>query len=237
MECETARARDPRIAAGMARQLAARAAALRDGARPLGWKVALTTAASQRAAGLDQRVVGHLTDRTLLADGAEVAIGGWSRAMIEGELAITLGADLPPGADEAAAAAAIGALSAAIELVDVTLPLDAVEEVIAGDVFHRAVMLGPPQASRHGGDDTGISVRASLDGVEVAREDDPRAVIGAPVDVVRFVADELARHGERLSAGDVVIAGSAIPLTPVAPGQRLRVEVAPLGALELSFTT
>lgn len=237
MECETARSRDPRLAAGMARQLAARAAAIDAGARPLGWKVALGAAAAQQAAGIDQRVVGWLGDGTLLPDGARVSVGGWTQPKIEGEIAIHLVADVPAGADAATAAAAIGALGAAIEVVDVSLPLSELELLLAGGIFHRGVVLGPPVAARAGGDDGGIVVSAALDGVEVARAEEPRAAIGgAPAEIVRFVADELGRDGLRLAAGDVIIGGSAIPLTPVAPGQRLRLEVAPLGALELTFT-
>jgi 2-oxo-hept-3-ene-1,7-dioate hydratase len=221
----------------MARQLAVRAAAIEAGARPLGWKVALAATASQQAAGIDQRVVGWLSDRTLLPDGARVSVGGWAQPKIEGEIAIHLAAGVEPGADLATAAAAIGALGAAIELVDTSHPLSELERLLAGGIFHRGVVLGPPVAARAGGDDGGIVVTAALDGVEVARADDPRGAIGgAPAEIVQFVADELARDGLRLAAGDVIIGGSAIPLTPVAPGQRLRLEVAPLGVLELSFT-
>lgn len=221
----------------MARQLAARAAAIDAGARPLGWKVALGAPASQQAAGIDQRVVGHLTDRTLWADGASVPVGGWAQPKIEGEIAIHLAADVPPGADAATAAAAIGALGAAIEVVDSAHPLSELERLVAGGIFHRGVVLGPPVEARAGGDDSGIVVTAALDGAEVARAEDPRAAIGgSPAEIVQFVAGQLAHDGLSLRAGDVIIGGSAIPLTPVAPGQRLRLEVAPLGALELTFT-
>jgi 2-keto-4-pentenoate hydratase len=237
MERETARDRDPRLVSGMVRQLAARAAAIDAGARPLGWKVALGAPASQQAAGIDQRVVGYLTDRSVIADGATVAIGDWTQPKIEGEIAIHLGADVPAGADAATAAAAIGALAAAIEVVDTSHPLSELERLLAGGIFHRGVVLGPPVAARAGGDDSGIVVSASLDGAEVARAEDPRSVIGgSPAEVVQFVAGQLAHDGLALRAGDVIIGGSAIPLTPVAPGQRLRLEVAPLGVLELSFT-
>jgi 2-keto-4-pentenoate hydratase len=237
MERETARDRDPRLVAGMARQLAARAAAIDAGARPLGWKVALGAPASQQAAGIDQRVVGFLTDRTVLADGASISVGDWTQPKIEGEIAIHLVADLPADPDDATAGAAIGALAAAIEVVDTAHPLSELEQLLAGGIFHRHVVLGPPVEARAGGDDSGIVVTAALDGEEVARAEDPRSVIGgSPAEIVQFVAAQLALDGLSLRAGDVIIGGSAIPLTPVAPGQRLRLEVAPLGVLELSFT-
>ena len=235
-EAASGTARDPRIARGMARQLASRRRMLETGADAIGWKVALGTPAAQRAAGVEQPVVGFLTSASRLPDGATVPIGGWTKPMVEAEIAVHVAADLGPGADRATAAHAIGGLGAAIEVVDVALPLDAVEEVVAGNIFHRHVVLGPSDPGRRGGAVDGIAVALSVDGAPVARADDPTAVVGDLVEIIRFVADELAASGVRLRAGDVVITGSVTPLHPVAAGQSLRVDAGPLGALELTFS-
>lgn len=226
--------RDARIVRGMARQLERRRRMLEAGADALGWKVALGTPAARRTAGVDQPVVGYLTSASRVPDGAAVAVGDWTRPMVEAEIAVHLGADLGPGSDRATAARAISGLGVAIEIVDVALPLDAVEEVIAGNIFHRHVVLGPLDGSRRGGAVDGIAVTLSVDGAVVARADEPTAVVGDLVDVIRFVASELAAHGARLRAGEVVITGSVTPLHPVAAGQSLRVDAGPLGALELT---
>lgn len=220
----------------MKRQCAARAELLAQGALHRGWKVGLTTAASRAVAGITDSLVGFLTASTELRDGAELAISGWERPMIEGELAIEISADVSPDADEREAQAAIGALAVAIEIVDLTLSLEQVEDLLAGDIFHRHFLVGAPITARAGGDATGIAVRAWLDDQPVAVEEDPCAVIGRPPDTVRLVARELAHDGLLLKAGDVILGGSAIPLTPVSPGQRLRVEATSLGELGVSFT-
>ncbi len=69
----------------------------------------------------------------------------------------------------------------------------------------------------------------------MARTDDLEAMTGSLVDLVRHVADLLGSFGESLRAGEVVIAGSFVPPLAVSPGTELRVELAPLGAVEVSF--
>jgi 2-keto-4-pentenoate hydratase len=215
---------DQRIAAGMRRQLAARDAALEAGAARRGWKVAFATPQSRVAAGVDRSVVGFLTDATELADGAEVAVDGWTKPTIEAELVIHVGDDL-----------GVAAVSAAIEVVDPDLPADQTEEVLAGDVFHRHYVLTAADAGRRGGEVADVRIRAFVDGELVAAQDDPCSVVGLLPDIVATVAAELARHGEQLQPGDLILGGSTIAMHPVSAGQRLRVEADGLGTLELSF--
>jgi 2-keto-4-pentenoate hydratase len=215
---------DERIAAGMRRQLATRDAALEAGAARRGWKVAFATPQSQVAAGVDRSVVGFLIDATELPDGAEVAVDGWTKPTVEAELAIHVGDDL-----------GVAAVSAAIEVVDPDLPVDRTEDVLAGDVFHRHYVLTPPDAARRGGDVADVRIRAFVDGELVAAQDDPCSVVGLLPNIVATVAAELARHGEQLQPGDLILGGSTTGMHPVTAGQRLRVEADGLGALELSF--
>jgi 2-keto-4-pentenoate hydratase len=59
---------------------------------------------------------------------------------------------------------------------------------------------------------------------------------GDLVEVVRYVAEYLGAFGERLRAGERIIAGTLAPAVPVAPGDRLLFEAGPLGSLALEFT-
>jgi 2-keto-4-pentenoate hydratase len=212
---------DARIRAGMARQLAARATALDAGATHRGWKVAFATPPSRAAAGVDRSVVGFLTDATELPSGAEIALADWTRPTIEAELAVHVGDDLTAAA-----------VVVAIEVVDLDLPLAQTEDVLAGGVFHRHYVLGAPRA---GDDASDVHIRALVDDELVASEDHPTSVIGTPPEIVTTVAEELRRHGEELRPGDLILGGSTIPLHPISPGQRLRVEAGALGVLGLTF--
>jgi 2-keto-4-pentenoate hydratase len=180
---------------------------------------------------IDRPLVGFLMERGVVADGAEVAVGDWTKPMLEAEIAAHLARDVPGGSSWEEVRDAIGGLSAAIELADLDPPPADVRAILAGNIFHRHVVLGPVDTERSTGD--GISARVLVDGEEVAATDDPGALTGDLVEVVRLTAETLAACGERLRAGEVVITGSALPPQPVAAGQRVEVRLPPLGALSL----
>src|SRR5204863_27590 len=93
---------------------------------------------------------------------------GDAARIAEPEVAIHLGRDVPARAGGEAARAAIAALGAAIELVDIDRPLDDLEAILAANVFHRAVVLGPPRSERAGGALGGVTARAFHNGDQVA---------------------------------------------------------------------
>jgi 2-keto-4-pentenoate hydratase len=228
--CMTALHEDPRVQRGMRRQLELRRELLAGGATPIGWKLGLGTPAAMEKLGTRAPVIGFLTDRSLLEPGATSAVGDWGKPTAEPEVAIHMGADVHEGADVATATAAIGALGAAIELVDLGDASD-VEEVLAGDIFHRHVVLGPADASI--GDKLRAEIR--LGAADAKTAEDPYALTGEPARVVAHVANHLAAFGETLRAGEVIIAGSIVPALAVAPGDRLRYRLEPLPELTLEF--
>jgi 2-keto-4-pentenoate hydratase len=225
---------DDRIVAGMREQLAARDARRRGGERQLGWKVGFGAPAAAEALGIDRPLVGFLMDSGVLADGAEVPVGSWTKPMLEPEVAVHLARDVGPAATRDDVRAAIGGLSAAIELADLHPPPRDVRAILAGNIYHRHVVLGPVDETRSTGE--GIGARVRVDGWEVAATEDPSALTGELLEVVRLTAELLAACGERLRGGEVVITGSMVQAVPVAAGQEVRVEIGALGALGLRLT-
>jgi 2-keto-4-pentenoate hydratase len=213
---------DPRIERGTRAMLALRRERLEAGARPIGWKVGFGSPASLELLGIDRPLVGFLLDSGLIEDGASVAIGAWTKPVIEAEIGAHIGAS-----------GSIAGLSAAIELADIDLKPEDPEPIAAGNIFHRHVMLGPVDATRVDG--TAIGARLVRNGEAVAETDDPSAMTGDIVEVVRLTGELLAACGEELRAGDVVITGSAFAPFPVAPGDTLTAELGPLGALTVSL--
>lgn len=219
----------------MRAQLERRRARLEAGDEPLGWKVGFGSPSSLERLALEGPLVGFLTRASLVASGSSVSVGRWTSAAAEPELALYLRADVAGGSEGEEARAAIGALGPALELADVAGPTDDVEEILAGNIFHRAAVLGPRSRARAAGPATGLEARLVRNGGEVARTSDVEALTGEIVGLVRHVAGVLTAFGEKLRAGDVVIAGSVVPPLSVSAGDELRFELAPLGAVAVSL--
>jgi 2-keto-4-pentenoate hydratase len=198
---------DPRIAAGTTRMLAARDAALDAGAGHLGWKLGFGAPAAMAAFGTDRPLVGFLTRDRLLPSGATVDVGAWTKPVLEAEVAAHLGSDLGPGATPAEALAAVTGWSVAIELADVDVPPQDLEEVLAGNIFHRRVVLGPVVDALP----DPLTFTVERDGEVVATTSDPAALTGDLGEILASTATTLATCGASLSAGDVVITGSVVP--------------------------
>ena len=85
------------------------------------------------------------------------------------------------------------------------------------------VILGPVDTKRRTAQ--GIAPRVVIDGEQAAQTNDPAKLAGDLVEVVSLTAELLELCGERLRAGEVVITGCVVPPLPVAPGQRVQVDL------------
>ncbi|MFN8545688.1 MAG: hypothetical protein U0807_15995 [Candidatus Binatia bacterium] len=224
---------DPRIVRGMTRQLEQWRAALAAGGGRAGWKIGLNAPATQRALGIAHSVVGHLTVARCLMPGVAHSLAGGTRVLVEPEVAVVIAGPVPPDADDARIRAAIAGLAPAIEIVDLDGPVDDVERIVAGNVFHRGVLLGRDDPTRAGGALAGITVTVTQ-GERTVGPFDAAVVLGDLVPIVRLVAVTLAACGEALTVGDRIITG-ALTAMPVAPGDIVDADFGPLGTVGLRF--
>jgi len=228
---------DPRITRGMQKQLAARRARIAAGEKPLGWKVGLGAKPAMQKLGITMPLVGYMMQKALVANGSTVSVAGWTQPVAEPEVAVHMAADLSGGADRATTIAAIGALGPAIELADLNPPTSEVEAVLAGNIFHRHVILGPADKSRAGAKLDGLTGLVFRRGAQVARQEDLQQNIGIIVDIVAHVAGTLAANGEKLSAGDVIITGSIVPPPLIEPDETgFAYTLDPMAQLSVKFT-
>ena len=232
-ESKSRLADDPRVVRGMRTQLQRRRERLESGERPLGWKVGFGSPTAMEQLGIDAPLVGFLTRQALVASGADVSIGDWTKPAAEPEIAVYLGSDVPGGSSREAVRQAIASVGPAIELADVDTAADDVEGILSTNVFQRAVVLGPRSATRTEAPFEGLRGHVFRDGQEVAGTDDPQRLTGELVDVVRNVADLLAAFDEQLRAGDLIITGSIVPPLWVEASEDVRFELDPVGAVEV----
>jgi len=196
-------------------------ASLDSGAHRLGWKIGFNPPEVQAKLGLAAPAVGHLTSATLIGADGSHSLAGAQAPKAEPEIVIEIGPDKT-----------IAGLGAAIEIVDIpALPggPDEVGDVVAANIFHRGVAIGSSAAESP----AEATWSFSVDG-EVVREGDASDYpIG---DMIHVVADTLEAAGEHLDAGDRIIAGALAPPPDVEPGQRLTLDLGPLGAIEVQLT-
>jgi 2-keto-4-pentenoate hydratase len=199
-----------------------RRALLAAGATRVGWKLGREIA----WAG-DRVVLGALTSATVVPDGGIYVAGHPIALRAETELLIEVGDDVAAEASPDDVRAAIAGVGLALELVDVGDPHSDLEQVVAGDVFHRAVVLGigrcPAEAASA---DATLAVAG-----RVHRPDRPLPDL---VQAVRDAAELLERGGERLLAGDLLLTGSLVHV-PVGRGDEVVAEIAGLGRVSVSI--
>lgn len=218
---------DLRISRGLERQLQERRRLLGEGRRPIGWKAGFGAPSALDGFGLDGPLVGFMTDASLLEDGAVVSIEGWTRPVAEPELAVWIGQDVPPGGDAEQVRECISSVAPSIELADVDPPPEEVEDILAGNIFHRGVIFGPPDGSRRGGHLDGLEAHITLGGDPVEPPAALEDLTGGLPQVVSHLALLLADHGEAIRAGDVVICGSVTPPLALISATTVVFELAP----------
>jgi 2-keto-4-pentenoate hydratase len=226
---------DPRVARGLRAQLARRGERLGAGSAHLGWKAGFGSPAALERLGTEGSLVGYLLQESVVPSGGTASVAGWTKAVLEPEVAVHLGRDLSGGEGEDAAREAIRALGAAFELADIDFPPDDPEAILEANVYQRAVVLGPPSEAGAGASLAGVHAHVFRDGNEVARTDDPEEMTGGIVELLSYLADLLAAFGERLRAGDVVIAGTVVPALEVAEGGTIHFDLGPLGAVDVTI--
>jgi 2-keto-4-pentenoate hydratase len=201
---------------GTAALLTRRREILAQGAEPIGWKVGFNVPEIQEKLGIDRPLAGFLTSDGLLEDGSE-----WDDlpVVVESEVAVELGPD----------GRSIAALLPALELAD---PPDldlGLEQILAGNIFHRAVAFGPRVETPEPG-----AGRILVNGEEQHALSAERTAANLEA-MVEAVAGRLADAGEELQPGDRIITGILAPPHTAQPGDTVRLELETLGAVELHF--
>jgi 2-keto-4-pentenoate hydratase len=221
----------------MTAQFALRRARIAAGDKPLGWKVGFGAPAAMEKFDISGPLIGFLLQSGFVPSGGSVSLKGWNKPVAEPEIAIRMGRDLEPGTGREAAAAAIASLSPAIELADVDLPPENPEAILAHNIFQRRVVLDATGNNRPGASVSGLSGSVFRRGKQTAQTNDPEALTGELVGIVRHVADLLGAFGERLAAGDIIIAGSVVPPLIIEPGETdIRFDLEPIGKVSVNFS-
>ncbi|MFF2148769.1 2-keto-4-pentenoate hydratase [Kitasatospora sp. NPDC058190] len=222
---EPLRARHPGVTLADAYRVQWAGTALRiaDGARPIGHKVGLTSAAMREQMGIDAPDSGILLDDMVVPSGGELAVGELVCPRIEAEFAFILGRDVAGEAvDLEAARSSVTQVMVALEVIDtryqgwqITL-----EDSVADNAACARIVTGPPVAFGPGMDLREQVLNVRVDGALTATGAG-REVLGDPLASVVWLARRLAAFGTGLKAGDIVLAGSVHGSLPLPAGARV----------------
>jgi 2-keto-4-pentenoate hydratase len=211
--------------------------ALAAGQRLVGRKIGLTSPAVQRQLGVDQPDFGALFGDMALDNEGTVPAGRLLQPKVEAEIALILGAGLPgPDCTIADLRAATAFLAPALEIVDSRIAgwditiVDTVADNASSGLF----VLGDTRVSLGDVEPAEVEMQLHRDG-ELVSAGSGRDCLGDPLNAAAWLASTLARRGEPLRAGDIVLTGALGPMVTVTPGDVFTARISGLGSVTISF--
>jgi 2-keto-4-pentenoate hydratase len=199
--------------------------------RPVGYKVGLTNPGAQQRFGVPHPVTGTIYEATLrLRDGGEVPARFAAVPAVEADLLVRV-------RDEGINAARtheevlrhIDQVIPFIEMPDLVMAPNKLDgpNLLAINVGARLGVSGAPMPVR-----ADAEFAAALGSITVTMTDDTgkelakapgTVLLGHPLNVLPWLAEDLAKRGKKLQAGDIVSLGGFSPALPVEAGRRYTV--------------
>jgi 2-keto-4-pentenoate hydratase len=211
----------------------------RSGGHPIGYKVACTSALAQRALGVDGPFFGTLLSHSTLPSPATLRASSFTVRCVEAEFGFEMAEDVPTGPAWTAETIRgfIGAALPSIEVVDHRYhdwQVVGAPSLLADNAIHGAWVAGDPCPGWRDIDFARHPVTLTIDGGKTF-PGSGAAVLGNPLAVVAWLANELPRFGRRLRRGDRVTTGVTTDIYLAQPGDRLTADFGPLGRVGLVF--
>ncbi|WP_280406470.1 2-oxo-hept-4-ene-1,7-dioate hydratase [Nocardia brasiliensis] len=233
----TARYPEMTVADSYAVQNEWRRRGIANGRRPVGRKIGLTSKVMQAATGITEPDYGAVFDDMVYDNGAVIEHRRFANVRIEVELAFVLGAPIDgPGATIFDVMRATEYVVPALEIL--SSRIDLAGRTIVDTISDNAAMGGLVYGGNPVRPDT-VDLRwvsALLYRNETIEESGvAAAVLNHPATGVAWLANKLAEHGDRLDAGELVLAGSFTRPLWVEPGDTILADYGPMGTIACRF--
>ena len=213
------------------------------GGRSIGWKIGLTSRAMQQALGIDTPDSGVLFDDMLFENGAEVPTGRFIQPRIEAEIAFRMAAPLSGACvTREKVLAATEAVAPSLEILDTRILRDdpdtgktrQVTDTIADNAANAGLVLGRDHRDPQRLDLRWVGVILRRDGV-VEETGLGAGVLDDPVEGIVWLVRRLARYGQGLAAGEIVLSGSFVRPVEAPPGSRFAADFGAFGTVRIDF--
>ena len=207
------------------------------GRRLVGRKIGLTSKAMQAATGITEPDYGVMFDDTVWENGSVLPFDRFSNVRIEVELAFVLKEPLDgPAATLFDVLRVTEYVTPALEVLNSHIELEGrtIVDTIADNAAYGGMVLGGRPVRP---DDVDLRwVAALLYRNESIEETGVAAgVLNHPGTGVAWLANKLHQHGERLEAGEIILAGSFTRPVWVARGDSILADYGPLGTIACRF--
>jgi 2-oxo-3-hexenedioate decarboxylase len=213
-------------------QKASIARRLKRGETRIGVKMGLTSRAKMVQVGVGEVIWGRLTDAMRLEDGGTLSLGRYVHPRIEPEIAFLLKAPLAGEVSPAEAWAALAGIAPAMEVIDSRYEnfKFTLADVVADNASSSGLVIGP--WADPATDVGNLGMILEVDG-RPAQIGGSAAILGHPLRSLVAAARMVARAGEVLRPGWVVLAGAATEAVPLQRGMHVRAVVERLGAVSI----
>ncbi|WP_039798562.1 2-keto-4-pentenoate hydratase [Nocardia araoensis] len=225
------------VAAAYAVQEVLTAERIAAGARVVGRKIGLTSAAVQRQLGVDQPDFGVLFDDMHYRQDTPVPLSRLLQPKVEAEIAFVLGEDLADGRlDDEQVRGAVDYALAALEIVDSRIAGWDITfgDTVADNASSGLYVLGTERRSLDSFEPVSARMRMAIDGVEVSTGSGA-ACLGDPLHALAWLARTTREFGRPLRAGQTVLSGALGPMVPIQAPGTVTADITGLGSVTATF--
>jgi 2-keto-4-pentenoate hydratase len=207
------------------------------GRRLVGHKIGLTSIAVQRQLRVRQPDFGALFADMAVVEGGTVPLGRLLQPKVEAEVALVLGADLPHA--DCTVAELLRATEFALPALEIVDSRVAdwdisIVDTVADNASSGLFVLGGTPVPLNRVDLRAVRMTLSRNN-EMVSEGGGTDCLGSPLNAALWLASALARMGDPLRTGEVVLTGALGPMVVAAPGDVFHADISGLGSVEARF--
>ncbi len=213
------------------------------GRRIIGWKIGLTSKAMQAALNINVPDSGVLLDDMAFDDGAVIAPDRFIQPRIEAEVAFVMKAPLEgPGIGVFDVLRATEFVTPALEILDTrilrvdpdTKKTRTIVDTVSDNAANAGILLGGKALAPDATDMRWMGAIVSRN-AEVEETGLGAGVLNHPARGIAWLANRLAQYGQRIEAGQVVLAGSFIRPIEARHGDTITADFGAAGTLSCHF--